>query len=135
MDFKTISIVEESLKMAAYKCKVSNKKIKPTLMFFKTKLFILKERVSFELWLNADILHGPINAKDPVPADNFMQLCKKYFPDCLNLRWVSSTHFLAVFPIHLHFNLVSSLLSRMAAQKIHQLLGYATFGSGICFLF
>ena len=102
LDFKTISIVEESLKMAAYKCKVSNKKIKPTLMFFKTKLFILKERVSFELWLNADILHGPINAKDPVPADNFMQLCKKYFPDCLNLRLVSSTHFLAVFLIHLH---------------------------------
>ena len=123
MDFKTISIVEESLKMAAYKCKVSNKKIKPALMLFKTKLFILKEKVSFELWLNADILHGPINAKDPVPADNFMQLCKKYFPDCLNLRWVSSTHFLAVFSIHLHFNLVSSPLSRMVAQKIHQLLG------------
>ena len=70
-------------------------------MFFKTKLFILKEKVSFELWLNADILYGPINAKDPVPADNFMQLCKKYFPDSLNLRWVSSTHFPAVFPIHL----------------------------------
>ena len=86
-------------------------------MFIKTKLFILKENAFFKLWLNADILHGPINAKDPVPADNFMQLCKKYFPDCLNLRWVSSTHFLAVFQIHLHFNLVSSLLSRMTAQK------------------
>ena len=65
-------------------------------MFFKTKLFILKEKVSFELWLNADILHGPINAKDPVPADNFMQLCKKYFPDCLNLRL--AVGFIYTFP-------------------------------------
>ena len=99
-------------------------------MFFKTKLFILKENVSFQLWLNADIFHGPINAKDPVPADNFMQLCKKYFPDCLNLRWVSSTLFIVIFPVHLYFNLVSSLLSRMGAQRKHQLLGYATFASG-----
>ena len=86
-------------------------------MFFITKLFILKEKVSFELWLNADILHGPINAKDPVPADSFMQLCKKYFPDCLNLRWVSSTHFLAFFQF-IYRKVTSNSMSRLVAHPI-----------------
>jgi hypothetical protein len=45
--------------------------------------------VHFPVWLNADIIAGPIKAKrDPIDADAFLSTCKRYFPSAtLSVGW------------------------------------------------
>ncbi|CAG0917942.1 unnamed protein product [Notodromas monacha] len=45
--------------------------------------------VNFPLWLNADIIRGPVRRKrDPIDPDAFLPLCKKYFPEAtLSVGW------------------------------------------------
>lgn len=69
LDFKSIEIVEPSLKI---------------LKDHETEL-------TFPIWLNADILPGPINADtEPVNSTAFLKLCKQYFPDVtLSVGWTT----------------------------------------------
>ncbi|CAG0883416.1 unnamed protein product [Cyprideis torosa] len=55
-------------------------------------LKILKEKESefssVPIWLNADIIRGPVQAREPLDGDRFLRLCKRYFPDAtLSLGW------------------------------------------------
>jgi hypothetical protein len=41
------------------------------------------------VWLNADIIRGPVaGSRDPIDADKFLKLCKTYFPQAtLSVGW------------------------------------------------
>lgn len=69
LDFKSIDIVEPSLQI---------------LQRHKVKL-------QFPLWLNADILPGPMNLHTtPVSAEKFLALCEEYFPNAtLSVGWTT----------------------------------------------
>lgn len=69
LDFKSIDIVEPSLQI---------------LQRHKGKL-------QFPLWLNADILPGPMNLHTtPVLAEKFLALCEEYFPNAtLSVGWTT----------------------------------------------
>ena len=43
------------------------------------------------LWLNADIIAGPVNAlSEPLDAQLFLGLCRRYFPDAvLSVGWTT----------------------------------------------
>ncbi|XP_042868540.1 protein FAM151B-like [Penaeus japonicus] len=67
LDFKSLSIVKESLEILKNRT----------------------ERITFPLWLNADILKGPVgSSRNPVDADKFLALCTEYFPQAtLSVGW------------------------------------------------
>lgn len=70
LDFKTIQVVEPSLKMM--------------------KNVTLGQQVTNPIWLNADILPGPCYDKVCVPVDHerFLSLCKSYYPNAtLSISW------------------------------------------------
>ena len=72
LDFKTIEVVEPSLKM------VQN--------------ITVRKNVKIPIWLNADILPGPCYDKVCVPVDHarFLSLCKSYFPKgTLSISWTT----------------------------------------------
>lgn len=72
LDFKTIVVVEPSLKMIANM--TSGRDVKNPI------------------WLNADILPGPCYDKICVPVDHFrfLSFCKKYFPKAtLSISWTT----------------------------------------------
>ena len=72
LDFKTIEVVEPSLKM------VQN--------------LAVRKEVKTPIWLNADILPGPCYDKVCVPVDHtrFLSLCKSYFPNgTLSISWTT----------------------------------------------
>ena len=78
LDFKTIEVVEPSLKM--------------------TKNVTFGQKVENPIWLNADILPGPCYDKVCVPVDHvrFLSLCKKYFPNgTLSIGWTTGTNMTA----------------------------------------
>ncbi|KFM72756.1 Protein FAM151B, partial [Stegodyphus mimosarum] len=56
------------------------------------------QKLNFSLWLNADILSGPINSTTPpLPPDIFLSLCHQYFPNAvLSLGW--TTYWFSTFP-------------------------------------
>ncbi|KAK7069768.1 hypothetical protein SK128_015090 [Halocaridina rubra] len=69
LDFKDITVVEDCLKILKGKA----------------------NDISFPLWLNADILKGPVgDTRDPVDADKFLTLCMEYFPQAtLSVGWTT----------------------------------------------
>ncbi|GBM24975.1 Protein FAM151A [Araneus ventricosus] len=50
------------------------------------------EKLNFSLWLNADILYGPIHASiTPVKDDLFLLLCHQYFPQAVqSVGWTTN---------------------------------------------
>ncbi|TRY77246.1 hypothetical protein TCAL_05318, partial [Tigriopus californicus] len=69
LDFKDISIVEQSLQILSS---------------------VPKEELNFPIWFNADILRGPGSSKEPVTPDVFLRLCQSYFPFfTLSLGWTT----------------------------------------------
>lgn len=78
LDFKTIEVVEPSLKM------VQN--------------VTFGQEVKTPIWLNADILPGPCYDKVCVPVDHvkFLSLCKSYFPNgTLSISWTTGKNMTA----------------------------------------
>ena len=78
LDFKTIEVVEPSLKM------VQN--------------LTFGQEVKIPIWLNADILPGPCYDKICVPVDHarFLSLCKSYFPNgTLSISWTTGKNMTA----------------------------------------
>jgi len=78
LDFKTIEVVEPSLKM------VQN--------------ITFGQEVKTPIWLNADILPGPCYDKVCVPVDHarFLSLCKRYFPNgTLSISWTTGKNMTA----------------------------------------
>ncbi|XP_023232018.1 uncharacterized protein LOC111631914 [Centruroides sculpturatus] len=73
LDFKFIEIVE------------------PSLQILKSH----ENKLTFPLWLNADIIPGPINADTkPVDSAKFLQLCQQYFPAAtLSVGWTTKFSF------------------------------------------
>uniref|UniRef100_T1JIN1 Menorin-like domain-containing protein n=1 Tax=Strigamia maritima TaxID=126957 RepID=T1JIN1_STRMM len=69
LDFKNISVVEESLIL----------------------LKSYKSQISFPVFINADILPGPLNSSaTPVDADQFLILVQKWYPECiLSVGWTT----------------------------------------------
>lgn len=69
LDFKSIEIVEPSLKI----------------------LKIHQNKLKFPVWLNADIIQGPVNASTtPVNSTQFLELCQQYFPTLtLSVGWTT----------------------------------------------
>ncbi|KAL9951105.1 hypothetical protein ACROYT_G043708 [Oculina patagonica] len=78
LDFKTIEVVEPSLKM------IQN--------------ITSGETIENPIWLNADILPGPCYDKVCVPVDHvrFLSLCKSYFPNgTLSISWKTGSNMTA----------------------------------------
>nr|XP_045596747.1 protein FAM151B-like isoform X1 [Procambarus clarkii] len=69
LDFKDLSIVQQSLELLKSHIK----------------------QINFPLWLNADILKGPVESSTvPVDADKFLSLCAEYFPQAtLSVGWTT----------------------------------------------
>ncbi|XP_069989992.1 protein FAM151B isoform X2 [Penaeus vannamei] len=69
LDFKSLSIVKYSLEILRNRT----------------------EKITFPLWLNADILKGPVgSSRIPVDADKFLALCTEYFPQAtLSVGWTT----------------------------------------------
>ncbi|GIY66217.1 protein FAM151B [Caerostris darwini] len=76
LDFKSLDVVESSLLI----------------------LQRYTEQLNFSLWLNADILYGPILASTiPVKDDMFLLLCHQYFPEAVHsVGW--TTNWFPTFP-------------------------------------
>ncbi|XP_068227081.1 protein FAM151B [Palaemon carinicauda] len=70
LDFKDISVVEECLKVLENRA----------------------DQITFPLWLNADILKGPVSStREPVDADKFLSLCVETFPlATLSVGWTTT---------------------------------------------
>lgn len=70
LDFKDISIVAECLKILQNRT----------------------EQITFPLWLNADILKGPVGStREPVDGDKFLPLCVETFPlATLSVGWTTT---------------------------------------------
>jgi len=54
-------------------------------------VIIQSRRPDVPLWLNADIIAGPVNAlSEPLDAQLFLGLCRRYFPDAvLSVGWTT----------------------------------------------
>jgi len=62
------------------------KAVAPVLQSLKKK-----KSINFPVWLNADILQGPVNAtKTPINATEFLRNCSEIFPEgTLSVGWVT----------------------------------------------
>ncbi|XP_015906196.1 uncharacterized protein [Parasteatoda tepidariorum] len=81
LDFKSIHVVEPSLRILQARA----------------------SQINVTLWLNADILKGPVHPDaEPVKDSNFMMLCNQYFPTAvLSIGW--TTNFIPTFPFSWHY--------------------------------
>lgn len=69
LDFKQLGAVQQSLDI----------------------LSLHRDQLNFPIWLNADILAGPVNATaTPVDSDVFLSLCVEFFPEAtLSIGWTT----------------------------------------------
>ena len=61
----------------------------PVIKAIKKK--IQSNSIRFPVWVNADVLKGPVNAtRIPLEAKEFLQMANKYIPDAtLSLGWMT----------------------------------------------
>lgn len=86
LDFKSIEVFESSLNILEEHLSRVRK-----LVLFSIFNAILKLQMSSPVWLNADILFGPINATrtKPVNADRFFAGCAKFENAVLSIGWTT----------------------------------------------
>lgn len=95
LDFKSIEVFNESLPLLIAQWhlvrilqKLSTKQLRNLIIFF---FFFFNFKFSFPIWINADIISGPLNntVTKPVDADEFLSGCKKLPNAILSIGWTT----------------------------------------------